>query len=217
MLNHFFSRRALWGFCMCLILITSCSNDDEPLPAYRQNLAELFTDGDGYASKFVADNDDTLGVANAEEINRLVPDTIYRVKATFLKQVNKAQILSMQSIFSMTPLSQAPSNISHDAISIDGVWRAGRYLNVLVSFKTSGAGKHSLAFVEEGITTGPDGTKMLHVALLHSRNGDGENFTRQDYLSCIVDVFSSQLQVNRDSITLTYPSTKGTLEKHLAF
>ena len=65
-----------------IMTLAACSKDDDPIVAYRQDLAEIATDHNGRVASLILDNADTLAVTNKEAITQtLVPDTAYRVRA----------------------------------------------------------------------------------------------------------------------------------------
>ena len=208
----------LWLSVLFLTVLTACGKDDAPIPAYRQNLAEIATDHNGRIVRIIPDNADTLTVTNRDVLTQiLVPDTLYRVKAVYLQENREAEIVSLQSIFSMTPLSHRPDNFHQDAVKVKAAWRAGRYLNLLVAFKTSGLEKHVMAFVEDSISTRPDGSKRLHLTLAHDRRNDGDAYTTQSYLSCLLSGYQDLLETRRDSISISIPTDNGLTEKILPY
>lgn len=101
-----------------LMTLAACSKDDDPIVAYRQDLAELATDHNGRVAKLILDNADTLAVTNKEAITQtLVPDTAYRVRAVFLKEAQEAEVVSLQTVFCMAPLAEKPAEMKADAIT----------------------------------------------------------------------------------------------------
>lgn len=207
-------RKKHFLFCLILTvlagLMTACGDDDAPMASYRQDLAEISTNHDGRIDKLILDNADTLLVSNKDAITQtLIPDTVYRVKVAFLKKDLEAEIVGLQSIFSMPPLKEMPEEAKEDAITAEAVWRSGRYLNLLVSFKTSGAEKHQIAFVENGISTQADGSKMLHIVMTHNRRNDGSAYTTKSYLSCLLSDYHTVLTANRDSVSIAIPTGNG--------
>ena len=93
-----------------IMTLAACSKDDDPIVAYRQDLAEIATDHNGRVASFILDNADTLAVTNKEAITQtLVPDTAYRVRAVFLKEAQGAEVVSLQTVFCMAPLAEMPS------------------------------------------------------------------------------------------------------------
>lgn len=210
--HHFLLAASLF------LTLAACSKDDDPIVAYRQDLAELATDHNGRVAKLILDNADTLAVTNKEAITQtLVPDTTYRVKAVFLKTRQEAEVVSLQTIFCMAPLAEKPAEMKVDAITADAIWRSGRYLNLLVSFKTSGTEKHKILFVEDGITTQADGSKLLHITLAHDRQNDGRTYTTRSYISCLLSGYNDLLTPGRDSVSIAVPTGNGFSIRHFAY
>ena len=82
-----------------IMTLAACSKDDDPIVAYRQDLAEIATDHNGRVATLILDNADTLAVTNKEAITQtLVPDTAYRVRAVFLKEAQRAEVVSLQTV-----------------------------------------------------------------------------------------------------------------------
>lgn len=213
--RHFFHLllAASW-----LMTLAACSKDDDPIVAYRQDLAEIATDHNGRVASLILDNADTLAVTNKEAITQtLVPDTAYRVRAVFLKEAQGAEVVSLQTVFCMAPLAEKPAEMKADAITAEAIWRSGRYLNLLVSFKTSGAEKHKIMFVEDGITTEANGAKMLHIKLTHDRRNDGRTYTTRSYISCLLSGYNDILTPQRDSVSIAVPTGNGFSIRHFAY
>jgi hypothetical protein len=203
-------KAAVWTVAAAL---TACGDDDTVAPAYRQDLAEVVTDADGYPARLINDTGDTLDVVGKNRSLVLTPDTVYRVQAAYLREADGADLVALTQVLSPLPTSFRDENIRRDALDVAALWRGGRYLNLVVEVK-SGGGSHAFAFVDHGTTVDVDGARCLHIELYHSQGADPLYYTRQVYLSC--PLWAAGLQGGRDSVEITVATFAGPLVKRLA-
>lgn len=197
-------------------LLAACSDDDDPLPAYRQDLADALTDGAGRIRQLVLDSGDTLTVTNSEAVKAQKADTVYRIHALYIPSNGGAELTGMASVFASRPLALGATATGRDPLSLDALWRGGAYVNFHVSYKTSG-NEHLAAFIEERITDEAAGYRLLRLRLYHDRNSDAENYTKQTYLCCRIDGYDGQLVHGRDSVAVVVPTKSGDTERRLPF
>ncbi|MDO4929769.1 MAG: NigD-like C-terminal domain-containing protein [Bacteroidales bacterium] len=196
--------------------LVACSDDEEVAKSFRQDLAEIVTDADGVQRYLVRDDGDTLLVTNGAARNVLSPDTVYRVRALYTLNDQGAEVSTLTSVFSPNPVEMTSSVVLRDSLSLDAIWRGGRYVNLLVSYKSGGI-NHSAAFIDNGIVTSPSGTRLLRLTLYHSNNGDREYYTQQVYMSCPLYNYADQLTSGRDSIEFTVTTYDGTVKHRLPY
>lgn len=215
-------RRALTVIFAALALgfaatwCTACSDDEAPARAYRQDLAELLTDASGFITRLVLDDGDTLALINAGSRGPLVPDTAYRVAALYELHPAGAELLSYSAVFSPRPVVLTGNLPECDPLSLDALWRGGRYVNFLISFRAGGE-THSVAFGDAGITDRPDGSRLLNLELYHSRGTDPAYYKQQVYLSCPLAGYADLLTPGRDSVAVSVLTDEGRVERRLPF
>lgn len=204
---------------LAVLLLTAfaagCSEDERPAPPYRQDLAEIVTDADGYAATLVPDYGTPLAITNTDAAGRLSPDTVYRTLALYTADAGQATLQGLSAVVSPLPSAFGGKPVPTDPLRVDAVWRGGRYANLLVTVATSNKG-HKFAFADRGIIQHPDGHLLQAVELYHDRNGDGDFYERQVYLSCPLYGFG-QLQAGRDSIELRIHTHDGPQTRRLPF
>lgn len=210
---------ALCGRMLLAVLLAAfavgCSEDETPAPSYRQDLAELITDADGYAVRLVPDVGEPLTVINTAAVGQLRPDTAYRVLTLYTAEAGQATLQGLTPIVSPLPSAFGGNPVPNAPVRVDAVWRGGRYANLLVTVATSNKG-HKFAFADRGVAQFPDGHLLQAVELYHDRNGDGEYYERQVYLSCPLYGFG-QLQAGRDSVELRINTYEGLQTRRLPF
>ena len=205
---------------LCLLLAlaataASCSDDDAPLAAYRQDLVDLLTDANGQPAYLVQASGDTLRVASAvQSAQTLAADTTLRFLALYLQSGTEADVRALQQVVCKKPVAAPETERKCDPIDVAALWRSGSYVNFLLSFKTSGAA-HSLAFLFDGLRSNFAGGKTLCLSLQHDANDDVANYTAQAYASCIVGDFN--LSAPTDSIEVRYFGSDGAQAKRIAF
>lgn len=195
-----------------LVLPTACSDDNAPIASYHQDLAELLTNSAGYATRLVTDAGDTLAVTNSSAWKGLTADSVYRVQTLYLLSDDGAELTQAGLLVSPLPRCFEENKIVRDPLTLDAAWRGGRYLNLLVSFK-SGGGAHGFAFADLGTDTLTTGQHLLHLALVHYQGTDPLYYTRQTYLSC--PLWNTNLQAG-DSVEISVTTFDGVVTRRFA-
>lgn len=203
------------GACLALVggLVSACADDEAAWPAYRQDLVDLLTDGQGRTAAIVTDAGDTLALTNGAARAGLAPDSVYRVQALFVTSAGGAELLSMAQVVSPYPAAFRETEIKRDPLTLNAVWRGGDYLNLTVTLKTGG-GTHAFAFVDRGTTAADDGTRTLRLELYHDQLDDPLYYSRQASLSC--PLRATGLRPGRDSIEITVNTFGGTVHRRFA-
>lgn len=165
-------------------LLSACGEEDYAYPNLITEITCLQTDGKGFGTQIVTD----LGIVwHLQEGNRpdsLTADSTYRVVSRFTPiNETEAQAYAFWKVIAPIPQPAEAHDIIHtDPVSIQSIWRSGDYLNMVLHIKVKDQ-EHKLSFIENGITSGNDGTKTLMLTLFHDRKGDVEGFDQKFYLS----------------------------------
>lgn len=167
-----------------------CSDSDELDYKYPEMVTELvdaYVGGDSLVKEVVLDDDTKIGVEQPIKASRT--DTVLRCLASFARGVKDSPYSTTFYGLSLIPSnrpvttdsikSRLYKQDSHDLKEISR-WTTSRYINALVSFKTTKEDGHSLVFVEDSV--GRDSTR--YVSLVHIRpEGDGDGYTKRVYVS----------------------------------
>ena len=105
--------------------------------------------------------------------------------------------------------TQRPDTLSYDPLVFESTWvsKNGKYLNLGFYVKTGQAdgidGTQRLGFVQEGVTTQPDGSRMLTLRVYHDQMGVPEYYSAHGFVSVpLLDIYV-------DQITLHIPTYDG--------
>lgn len=191
-----------------------CNGDDESLPAYCQELAEMATDADGFATTLATDGGDTLAIANRP--GGLSRDSLYRVAALYTRQGNGITLHGLTAILSPVARTYPESAVKTDPVQLDAVWRGGRYLNLRLTLQTGGDA-HRMAFIDCGIEQADNGTRTCHIELLHDQNGNPLHFPRETIVSCPLYPYADRLRAGRDSVCIRVQTFNGLAQRTLPF
>lgn len=190
---------------LCLVL-AACSDDDDYAEPYRYDLADLTTAADGQAILLAFDDGTTLAPTSPFPTAYL--DTTVRVLALFVPQAGGADLRRVTGVLTAAPQVMDAGDVRTDALKVLSVWRGGRYVNFHLGLPTGGATPHYLGFIDRGITLNEAGSRMLHLQLYHNQNADATYYTRETYVSCLLDAYAGRLAAG-DSIEVTCPTADG--------
>lgn len=192
------------------LVLAACS-EEKVMPAYREDLAELFTDAGGTAAFLRFDDGRERWVSS--RLEGLVPDTLYRVQVLYVDEGRAAVLQGVRKVLSDFPLKgNGGEDFPSDPLSLKSAWLAPRYLNLQVSVKTGG-GQQRFAFVERGVQEYPDGKKTLTLELCHEQMGDPLYYTKEVTLSCPLYGYAGSLSGGCDSVKLLLPDFGGRQER----
>lgn len=191
-----------------------CDGDDEPLPAYCQELSEMETDGNGFAARLLTDSGDTLTVEN--RCGGYQCDTIYRIAPLYTRQGNTATLHGVTRVLSPLPRTYSATAIKTDPVRLDAAWRGGRYLNLRLTLQTGGTG-HRMGFIDRGTEQAEDGTHILHVELLHDQNGNPLHFPRETIVSCPLYPYADRMRPGLDSVHISVRTFDGTVSRTFTY
>lgn len=207
-------RAALALMLSALTLLPSCGDEETPLAPYREDILDVYTDADGFASQLLRDDGTRLTVAN--RVGGLPADTSYRVMALYTEEGGNAHLTSLAQVLAPLPAAYLHGASMADPVDVEAVWSGGGYINLRLALKTGGL-PHTFGFDDRGITTGAGKSRMLHLTLLHDQGIDPLYYTRTTYVACPLYPYAADLTAGRDSITLTVPTDDGERAWKFAF
>lgn len=207
-------RKCLLGLLFVASLICSSCEDDEILPPYTQDLAELITDAYGEARTLVLDDGRKLPVVN--QVGSLTPDTVYRIRAMYVPVEDGVKLTAAQTTVSPFPVEMDAEHLQTDPVELKSIWGSARYVNMLVGLKTGGSSQ-MLGFVDGGITVLANGVKKQQIIVFHDQIEDPLYYTQEIYLSCPIYQLADKLERGRDSVEMAIPTFKGVVRKSFLY
>ena len=175
--------KAIYIF-LSAVLLSACGKEDYVYPNLITEMTCLKTDAKGSGTQIVTDQGIVWHLQEDTRPDSLIADSTYRVVSRFAP-INEtiAQAYTFWKVIAPLPKSAEAYDIIHtDPVSIQSIWRSGDYLNMVLHIKVKDQ-EHELSFIENGITSGNDGTQTLMLTLFHDRKGDVEGFDQKFYLS----------------------------------
>ena len=207
-------RKSLFAlFFLASLAFTSC-DEDEIMPSYTQDLAELFTDAHGNARKLIFDDGREMSVVN--HFGNLTPDTIYRIRALYLPSEKGVQLTAAQSVYSSFPVEIDVNIMQTDPVELKSWWSCPRYINMSLGLKTGG-GSQMIGFRDNGIEEFPSGIKKKSITLFHDQIEDPAYYTQDVYLSCPIYHLEDKLKRGRDSVEMIIHTFKGVRKKSFLY
>ena len=192
------------------LLILACGDDDsgDKFPSLQTEFVEANTGADKRIHSITTDNG--LNYILTNSIMTDVADTTFRCVCNFELQDNetRATVYDIKHIYSFPPIPASQfKSLDRDPVKVQSLWHSGKYVNIILGVMTSGNGTHACAFCEDSITTSSDGTKTVHISLLHKRpDNDIEAYTQKVYLSIPVSHYADSC----NAISLSIPTYEGT-------
>ena len=165
-------------------LLSACGKEDYVYPNLITEMTCLKTDAEGFGTQIVTDQGIVWHLQEGNRPDSLTADSTYRVVSRFAPiNETEAQAYAFWKVIAPLPKPAEAYDIIHtDPVSIQSIWRSGDYLNMVLHIKVKDQ-EHELSFIENGITSGNDGTQTLMLTLFHDRKGDVEGFDQKFYLS----------------------------------
>ena len=189
------------------LLFFSCVEDDAVMPAYRQDLAELTTDGTGRANQLLLDDGSVLKIEN--NVLGLVPDTLYRILALYtISGSSQVTMEGARSIISPFPADAYEIDLKTAPVELKALWKSARYINFLVGVKTGGENQ-TFGFVNHGIVKGSGQISKLSLELFHDQKDDPLYYTQDVYLSCPIYQYADTLETGVDSVEIKLNTMNG--------
>lgn len=203
-----------WGL-LILFVFAACQQDEEPLPAYRQELVDISTTSEGVAEYIRLDDGSCRPLT--KPMTGLPGDTLLRGIALYVEEGHPIHLYQFKSIFSQRPQQVPLEKKVFDPIDVKSVWRPNaNYINFLLTRKTGG-GSQALVFADEGISTLPSGRKKWVIELCHAQGQDPLYYSADSYVSCSTAHYVDSLQSGVDSIAIKFHTFQGLYTVTFAF
>ena len=187
-------------FALMLLCLCGCSKDeDDSMPAYKIDLAEIDTDHDGLVTVVRFDNGVTYTVG--QKITAETADTTYRCMCTYFVDANqKLSVYGLTHVFSPNPRPRAEfKTFAYDPVNLTSSWKSGGYLNLRIGLLTTDEGSHSFGFCEDSVVN-----RKVYITLMHGRpEEDAESYTKDLFLSIPLK------QYDCDSVFVRVPTYEG--------
>ena len=180
-------RAFLYTFLLCLLL-TACKEETYVYPDVLTEFVDIQTDASGTITRLITDNGKRYAIQPREGLNGLRADTVYRTVSIYQPlsegETPEAQLYSSRITVSPYPVkaTEWEDSIYTDPVDIQSIWRSGNYLNLIAEVKRKDQ-DHTFHFIEDSISTDPQGIRTLYLRLYHNSNQDYEAFTDPTYLS----------------------------------
>ncbi len=184
----------------------SCSEEEAPLPSYRQDLVEILTDGQGVVRKLLRDDGTSLAILNPG--GGLTPDSAYRAYALYTEQPGGAEVQSFAGVHSPLPAVKEAAEAKFDPVGVTACWIGGRYVNLLLRLATGGGTQH-VCFLDRGIAETHDGKRKLCLEVCHSQNRDPQYYSHETYVCCPIWPYADRLHAEADSVELKVATFDG--------
>lgn len=191
----------------CALLLLSCDDGEDPLPAYTQDLAEMVTDGQGRAARLVLDNGESRAIANS--VTGLVSDTTYRIRVLYTLTDGKAWLTNYAPVLTAQVTRYKEQSVITDPLAVTACWQGCNYINLRLTLTGTAKGVHYFGFHQSDLAENPDGSRTLHVLLLHDQNDDPLYYSREAYLSLPLRPLDTTLTAGRDSIRVSVHTFEG--------
>jgi len=187
------------------MFISACGEEEYVYPNLITEMSCLKTDAKGFGIQIITDTGTIWHLHEKNRPDSLTADSIYRVVSRFAPLTTadasqpEAIVYSLGSVIAPLPKAEAEYETIHTSpVGIQSIWHSGDYLNMVLLVKVKDQ-KHELSFIDNGIVTNPDGTRILTLTLFHNRKNDVEGFDQKFYLS--VPLWHYQGKLNKgDSI-----------------
>lgn len=207
-------RTALCLLATTILLCTACSDDEKPLPNIQTMLADMTPDANGQVSELTLDDGGVKTLA--KPLKGLKADSTYRIWAVY-----EVQTPTCVSLIGCTPVLAAASKayaadkVCTDALSVVSCWQGASYINLHIGIKGTNTGKHYFGFNRGELTDNGNGTRTLHITLLHDQHGDPAYYTTEMYLSMPLKSLAGMLRPSTDSVSVSVNTFRGV--EHFAF
>ncbi len=173
----------------CIAVLPSCSEDEEVWPSVRSDIGLLTTSSAGQAQMFCPDGKGFSEVANGPM--GLVPDSTYRVIATYYAQGDQITLTGLQSV--MVAFPRRYDTEKNDPLDVVSAWRSDGYVNLRLSVKTRKQTTQYFGVIDRPTDSWPDGRRTAHAALYHDQGGDPLSFSETLYFSLPLSAYDGLL------------------------
>lgn len=207
-------RTALCLLATTVLLGTACSDDEKPLPNIQTMLADMTPDANGQVSELTLDDGGVKTLA--KPLKGLKADSTYRIWAVYEVQTPTCvSLIGCTPVLAAAPKAYAADKVHTDALSVVSCWQGASYINLHIGIKGTNTGKHYFGFNRGELTDNGNGTRTLHITLLHDQHGDPAYYTTEMYLSMPLKPLAGTLRPSTDSVSVSVNTFRGV--EHFAF
>lgn len=207
-------RTALCLLATTVLLCTACSDDEKPLPNIQTMLADMTPDANGQVSELTLDDGGVKTLA--KPLKGLKADSTYRIWAVYEVQTPTCvSLIGCTPVLAAAPKAYATDKVRTDALSVVSCWQGASYINLHIGIKGTNTGKHYFGFNRGELTDNGNGTRTLHITLLHDQHGDPAYYTTEMYLSMPLKSLAGTLRPSTDSVSVSVNTFRGV--EHFAF
>ncbi len=207
-------RTALCLLATTILLGTACSDDENPLPNIQTMLADMTPDANGQVGELTLDDGGVKTLA--KPLKGLKADSTYRIWAVYEVQTPTCvSLIGCTPVLAAAPKVYAADKVHTDALSVVSCWQGASYINLHIGIKGTNTGKHYFGFNRGELTDNGNGTRTLHITLLHDQHGDPAYYTTEMYLSMPLKPLAGMLRPSTDSVSVSVNTFRGV--EHFAF
>lgn len=207
-------RTALCLLATTILLGTACSDDENPLPNIQTMLADMTPDANGQVGELTLDDGGVKTLA--KPLKGLKADSTYRIWAVYEVQTPTCvSLIGCTPVLAAAPKVYAADKVHTDALSVVSCWQGASYINLHIGIKGTNTGKHYFGFNRGELTDNGNGTRTLHITLLHDQHGDPAYYTTEMYLSMPLKPLAGMLRSSTDSVSVSVNTFRGV--EHFAF
>lgn len=197
-----------------ILLGTACSDDENPLPNIQTMLADMTPDANGQVGELTLDDGGVKTLA--KPLKGLKADSTYRIWAVYEVQTPTCvSLIGCTPVLAAAPKVYAADKVHTDALSVVSCWQGASYINLHIGIKGTNTGKHYFGFNRGELTENGNGTRTLHITLLHDQHGDPAYYTTEMYLSMPLKSLAGMLRPSTDSVLVSVNTFGGVA--HFAF
>lgn len=207
-------RTALCLLATTILLGTACNDDETPLPNIQTMLADMTPDANGQVGELTLDDGGVKTLA--KPLKGLKADSTYRIWAVYEVQTPTCvSLIGCTPVLAAAPKVYAADKVHTDALSVVSCWQGASYINLHIGIKGTNTGKHYFGFNRGELTDNGNGTRTLHITLLHDQHGDPAYYTTEMYLSMPLKPLAGMLRPSTDSVSVSVNTFRGV--EHFAF
>lgn len=207
-------RTALCLLATTVLLGTACSDDEKPLPNIQTMLADMTPDANGQVSELTLDDGGVKTLA--KPLKGLKADSTYRIWAVYEVQTpTRVSLIGCTPVLTAAPKAYTADKVHTDAVNVVSCWQGASYINLHIGIKGTNTGKHYFGFNRGELTDNGNGTRTLHITLLHDQHGDPAYYTTEMYLSMPLKPLVGMLRPSTDSVSVSVNTFRGV--EHFAF
>ena len=195
-----------------LLLMSACTEKQEPYPDLVTEFADMRTDGNGTFTDMTTDNGTRYSILNTD-IQPHRPDTTYRAVVGYVPE-SVAPAMPAARIYSLVAariLADSTEVLRHDPTGIESMWRQGAYINMQLTARTQG-GTQQWGFATDSVshagTYGRTHTHF-HLSIHHDQGQDPTSYSRTYY--CSIPLTAIEGYSNDDTVSVTVHTFHGLL------